>query len=149
MDNWERILTEAGYRMTRSRRAIMRTLRQTNRALAPQEILALSQEPAPGVDLATVYRTLDLLAARQLVRRVHQDGGCHAYLAARQGHHHVIVCESCGRACEFRGADEMASLLTRVERETGYAVRDHLLQLTGLCPQCAQAGPLNKGDCDD
>ena len=139
MHDWSGILARDGHRLTRSRRAIIAVLQQTQKPLSPREILSLARQSVAKLDLVTVYRTLDLLSSSYLVRRIHHIDGCHAYLAARQGHHHAIICEKCGRAAEFRGDNDLSELLTRVERETGYVVKQHLLQLTGLCPGCTQA----------
>ncbi len=42
--------------------------------------------------LVTIYRTLDLLAGLDLVRKVHLPDGCHAYAVTACSHgHHVVV----------------------------------------------------------
>jgi Fe2+ or Zn2+ uptake regulation protein len=37
---------------------------------------------------------------------------------------------------EFSGTDDIEELIHRVEAETSFQVRDHLLQLFGICPEC-------------
>jgi len=70
-----------------------------------------------------------------LIQRVHQPDKCQAYIAAFSGHEHLLVCTSCGLV-EFFMGDDQASLVHRVERDSGYVVDDHWLQLFGLCKQC-------------
>ena len=136
--NWERQLTEAGCRITAPRRSVMTVLQQANAPLPPQEILAQGRSIHANLGLVTVYRTLTLLAELGLVRRVHREDGCHGYVMATPGHRHLLICEHCGGAVEFRGDDDLRALIERVEARTGYQVHSHLLQLFGLCPDCQE-----------
>ena len=108
--------------------------------LSPQEIWELAEADHPGLGLVTVYRTLVLLEDLGLVRRVHRADGCHAYLPASPGHSHAVICSGCGRATEFSGGDDVRPLIKRVEAATGFTVNSHLLQLSGLCPDCQESG---------
>jgi len=138
MTEWEQNLAGAGCRITASRRAVMQVLNAADGPLSPQEILEQGQQVHRKLGLVTVYRTLNLLAELNLVRRVHRKGGCHGYLLASPGHRHALVCRDCGRAVEFPGEDDLHELIERVEARTGYRVDDHLLQLVGFCPQCQE-----------
>jgi Fe2+ or Zn2+ uptake regulation protein len=104
--------------------------------LSPQELWEQSRLAHANLGLVTVYRTLALLEQLDWVRRVHREDGCHAYAPCTPGHSHALVCQRCGRADEFPGADDLEALVARVEETTGYQVRGHLLQLSGLCPEC-------------
>jgi Fur family ferric uptake transcriptional regulator len=46
------------------------------------------------------------------------------------------VCRECGKAIEFNGAHDLTKFLDRIQRETGFIINGHLLQLQGLCPEC-------------
>ncbi len=133
---WKDRLAAEGYRLTAPRRAVLQVLQQTETPLSPQEILAQAHKAHPQLGLVTVYRLLNLLTGLNLLRRVHRKDGCHGYLPASLGHHHALICQTCGRAVEFAGEADLESLISRVEMGTGYRVEDHLLQLFGLCPGC-------------
>jgi len=133
---WERQLTQAGLRITASRRSVMQVLQQVDAPLSPQEILNQGRLIHANLGLVTVYRTLALFAELGLVRRVHQEDGCHGYVVATPGHLHHLICKYCGRSVEFRGDDDLWTLIERVEARSGYRVHSHLLQLFGLCPDC-------------
>ena len=134
--DWEQKLSSSGYRITTSRRAVMDALREAQEPLSAQELLVRGRQHHRALGIVTVYRTLDLLSELGLVRRVHRSDGCHGYLSASPGHHHAILCLHCGRASEFQGQDDLMGLLGRVQRETGFDVDDHLLQLYGTCAEC-------------
>ncbi len=136
MSTWEETLSQAGCRITESRRAVMTVLAQAERPLVPQELLALGLKLQATLSLVTVYRSLELFEELSLVRRVHQDTKCQGYLLTAAGHRHVLICEKCGRAVEFPGQDDLAALITRVEERTGYQVKTHWLQLRGVCAEC-------------
>ena len=135
--DWEQRLAVVGCRITAPRRAVMQVMVQANVPLSPQEIQEQAREMHRDLGLVTVYRTLNLLAGLNLVRRAHrEDGRQDGYLLVSPGHHHVVICQTCGGATEFPGEDDMRALIRRVETGTGFQVNDHLLQLFGLCPEC-------------
>jgi Fur family ferric uptake transcriptional regulator len=128
-------LSQAGYRVTRPRRAVIRALLQDGSYASPAEVHARARAHCASVGLVTVYRTLDLLASMGFVRRIHTADGCHGYAVAENGHRHHLVCRRCGATVEFEGCD-LSQFLARVGRDTGYAVEGHLLELVGLCAAC-------------
>lgn len=136
MDDWRRQLTSRGCRITAPREVIIHILREASTPLTPHEIHSLAGLLHRGIGLVTVYRTLDLLSELGMTRRAHRDDGCHGYLLSTQGHHHALICRHCGRSVEFPGREDLETLIQHVEAGTGYRVDDHLLQLSGLCPQC-------------
>ena len=131
-------LVEAGYSSTRPRQVISEAIASAREGLTPLEVLDRGRRQHARLGLGTVYRTLRILTRLNLVRRVHRADGCHGYLPASTGHHHVVVCQDCGRAAEFPGGDDLDVLIGQVEVRTGYRVSDHLLQLFGRCPECEQ-----------
>lgn len=138
MAEWEKCLADAGCRITAPRRAVMQVLLAASMPLSPREILERGRQVHRKLGLVTVYRTVNLLAEMNLVRRIHCEEDCHAYLSASPGHRHALVCQHCGGAVEFLGSGDVHALIGRVEVETGYRVDDHLLQLFGLCPGCQE-----------
>ena len=134
-ENWLECLQAQGYRLTQPRRAVVDVLAQSQRALNATEIFDLSREHYPSLGLVSVYRTLETLEKLNLIQRVHHPDGCQAYTAAFTGHQHLLICQDCGHT-EFFDGDDIASLVEKVESESGYRVQDHWLQLFGLCSRC-------------
>lgn len=128
-------LSEAGYRITLPRRAIIRALLEDGGHSSPAGIRELARQHCPTVGLVTVYRTLDLLADLGFARRIHTGDGCHGYAAANHGHRHHLHCRQCGAVVEFEGCD-LSSFLERVSQKTGFVIDEHLLELVGRCPAC-------------
>lgn len=126
---------EHGYRVTPQREMILEVLHRDDGHLTADEIYQMVHEKSPAVNLATVYRTLELLKALHLVTAIDTGEGCvHYELAGEQRHHH-LVCERCGYTLELDCA-----VLEPLERELcrryGFQVNLDHLALFGLCPQC-------------
>jgi len=127
-------LRDAGYRLTQPRMAILQVLEENEAGLTPEEMFQRGKALCPKLGLVTVYRTLELLGELGLVRRVHSEQRCHSYAIVGDGHHHLI-CQDCHRVVEFP-CEGLGDLLESVSLQTGYAITGHLLELTGLCPEC-------------
>lgn len=134
---WLDILHEHGYRLTASRRAVIETMANSQRMLNPAQIYEKARKVCASLGLVTVYRTLAQLEQLKLVQRVHLTDGCHAYIATVPGHHHLLICQGCGRVENFTG-DKMEALIERVSSESGYFINDHWLQFFGLCTACRE-----------
>ncbi len=133
--DWISTLKTNGFRLTGPRYYVVEALTQTEKALTAAEIYNEAHMHYPSLGLVSVYRTLEKLEQLGLIQRVHQKDKCQAYIAAPDGHEHLLVCASCGRVSFFHG-DDLNSLVKGVERKTGYRVQEHWLQLVGLCEEC-------------
>ncbi len=134
-ENWLIELRSQGYRITDARRAVVETVAQSPCALTPADVYDLAKEEYPALGLVTVYRTLEKLEELHLVQRVHQEQGCNAYLAHAEGHQHLLICEKCKKAVYFEG-DDMDLFFGEVGKKHGFVVKEHWLQLFGICEDC-------------
>lgn len=132
---WLTQLKDNGYRLTNARKAVVEAVAGTRSALNPMEVYEQAKPTCPSLGLVTVYRTLEKLEELHLIQRVHQPDGCNAYLPHADGHQHLIICQQCGKAEYFEG-DDMEAFFERVAGEHGFTVREHWLQLFGVCSEC-------------
>jgi Fur family transcriptional regulator, ferric uptake regulator len=89
----------------------------------------------PRVSLATVYRTMKLLAECGLaVPREFGDGQTR-YEPGRRGHHDHLICTGCGTIVEFEN-ERIEELQMRVARRHGFVIDSHKLEMYGRCPAC-------------
>jgi Fur family ferric uptake transcriptional regulator len=127
-------LRQAGYRLTKPRLAVLLVLQHADGYLSPLELYCRAKQVYARLGLVTVYRTLEVLDRLGIARRVHTKGNCHGYARA-EGDRHYLVCRRCEQVIEFP-CDGLDGLIDSVRQETGYAIDGHLLELTGLCPNC-------------
>jgi Fur family ferric uptake transcriptional regulator len=95
---------------------------------------------ARGVGRATVFRTMKLLQDLNIVCRVLLDDGSLHYRLSARGHHHHLVCRSCGRVEDFSTCD-VSSLIDQLARSTAYEIEGHWLEVYGRCASCRAPQP--------
>lgn len=127
-------LKQNGFRLTPQRRLVVQALHDAHGHLSAEEIIAYVEERAPGINRSTVYRTLDLLEGLGCVFRS-EIGGRFIYHHAEEGHHHHLVCRSCGRMidCPEEVLHPLQGLLLdryHFEADLRHAV------IGGLCDEC-------------
>jgi Fe2+ or Zn2+ uptake regulation protein len=132
---WENLLSQAGYRITQPRRAILDIIAESSRPLTPLEIYDLVREDNPGVGLVTIYRTIEKLEEMHLVSHVHHLGECQTVFRCSEHHQHLLICTSCGSSRFFDGL-EVEEQFNQIGEKLGYQVTGHWLQLAGLCEAC-------------
>jgi len=133
-------LRGAGERLTSPRLGIFRILvRQAPVAMA--KLIARGQ--ADGIDPVTTYRTVDLFRKLGLVSEAGLGRNRLLELSDEvERHHHHLSCVVCGKLVDFDNAAIEAEL-GRVGEQTGFAIRSHQLEATGVCAACqAKAGEL-------
>lgn len=130
------LLRKNHYKVTPQRRAVLEVINSTRDHLTPLAIYRRVKKKYPAIGLVTVYRTLEILAEFNLVCRVHSEDNCRSYLMRRpEGHHHHMVCLSCGTVIDFTRCN-LKKLEQRLARETGFAIKSHLLEFNGHCHAC-------------
>jgi Fe2+ or Zn2+ uptake regulation protein len=88
-------------------------------------------------DPATLYRLLQRLEAKGIVRRIGLHERAAHYTLHRAHHHDYVVCRECGDVATLKMACPVEKLENEVGRRTGFREVYHELQFYGVCPQCA------------
>jgi Fur family ferric uptake transcriptional regulator len=120
-----------GHRMTGSRRRVLEALVTAPAHFTVDDVLHLAR----GVGRATVFRTMKLLQDLNVVCRVLMEDGSLHYRLSTRGHHHHLVCRSCGRVEDFSTCD-VSSLVRDLTRSTEYEIEGHWLEVYGRCASC-------------
>jgi len=122
-------------RPTRQRRAVAAALDAVSDFRSAQEIHDLLKQRGDTVGLTTVYRTLQALADSGEIDILRNSDGEALYRRCSDGHHHHLVCRSCGRTVEVEGPT-VERWARRVADEHGYADLSHTLEIFGTCADC-------------
>jgi Fur family ferric uptake transcriptional regulator len=123
-------LRARGLRATTQREQVLAAVRSLGHA-TPEQI----SESITGVDLTTVYRTLELLEEIGLIRHAHLGHGAPSYRPAEDEHIHV-VCHACGAVVDADPAlvDPLADDLLA---DGGFVLDRSHFTVFGRCRNCA------------
>jgi Fur family ferric uptake transcriptional regulator len=134
-----RAIEDAGHRMTDARRAVAELIASRDGTFETADLVAESRRLGLHVARASIFRTLELLTEIGAVERIDLPDGQHSYVRCDSpGHHHHLVCTRCGRSVDLENIG-MSPIIAEVERQTGYRVDRHRVELFGLCPACQAA----------
>lgn len=124
-------LSRLGHRATGPRSAVLLAVGTFERPFTVEELAAA----LPEVGRATVFRTMKLLLAAGLACRMVLEDGSVRYALSAGGHHHHLICSSCGSVEEF--ADPALDALIEANAEgTAFTLDAHSLELYGRCRRC-------------
>ncbi|UXR68716.1 MULTISPECIES: Fur family transcriptional regulator [unclassified Staphylococcus] len=136
-------LQQSSYKLTPQREATVRVLIENEADhLSAEDVYLKVKEKAPEIGLATVYRTLELLADIKVVDKVSFGDGVSRFDLRKEGSkhfHHHLVCMECGRVDEI-DEDLLPQVEERVENEFEFKILDHRLTFHGICKTCQQEG---------
>jgi Fur family ferric uptake transcriptional regulator len=128
-------LRAKGYRITPQRQLVLDAVTALEHG-TPDEICAEVQRTATGVNLSTVYRTLELLEELGLVTHTHLGHGAPTYHAAGAIDHLHLVCRDCGTVIETDVA-LADSLVRRLADKHGFRTDVAHFAVYGQCRACA------------
>jgi Fur family ferric uptake transcriptional regulator len=131
------VLRARGLRLTPQRQLVLEAVYSLGHA-TPDQVHSAVSRTAAGVNITTVYRTLELLEELGLVTHAHLSHGSPTYHAIGEEQHVHLVCRDCG------GVDEVApsmldDLVRRLESSRGFHVDIGHVALFGLCAECAES----------
>lgn len=122
-------------RPTRQRQQVADLLEEIPEFRSAQELHATLAARGETMGLATVYRTLQLLVEGGTVDVLRNDAGEALYRRCGSGHHHHLVCRTCGRTVEVEGPT-VERWANRIADEHGFTDIQHTLELFGTCATC-------------
>ena len=88
-----------------------------------------------SVGLTTVYRTLQAMVETGELDAIRTADGETAYRRCSGGHHHHLVCRTCGRTVEVSGP-AVEKWATAIAQENGFRDVSHDLEIFGTCANC-------------
>lgn len=134
---WQSELRARGYRLTPQRQLVLEAVDRLGHA-TPDELVVEVRKTASGVNISTVYRTLELLEGLGLVTHAHLGHGAPTYHAVTTDEHVHLVCRSCEHVQEV-APETIASLVGQLADERGFVVDIGHVAIFGLCRGCAAA----------
>jgi len=121
--------------MNKSEVKVIGALKRAGKFASAQSVYQLLRKDGESTGLATVYRTLQKAAARNTVDVLRKDDGEALYRLCETGHHHHLVCTSCGKTIEVEGSS-VERWANTVAKNNGFRKVSHVVELFGLCAKC-------------
>jgi Fur family transcriptional regulator, ferric uptake regulator len=131
-------LAARGIRITSQRRVLVEIIQDSPRHLDAATLLEMARKRDPGIDRATVYRTLGMLKDRGLIDELdlmHIEGEKHYYEAKTNRDHCHMACFRCGAIMEYVSS-AFEELKKEMAEESGFKIRVVRLEVGGFCKQC-------------
>ena len=134
----ERACAAQGLQLTAARRSVLGILGRSRAALGAYAILdALARKEGRPVAPPTVYRALEFLLAHGFLHKIESRNAYAPCEHLGHAHHGVLLlCDKCGRSDEIEdmGLDR---LLQATAARAGFAPHRQMVELVGLCRECA------------
>ena len=122
-------------RMTPRREAVLAAVQASSTHPCADDVLRMVQSEVPGIGVATVYRTLDLLVRHgQLLQLRLPDETVTRYDANTHPHQHVI-CDDCAAVFDIDLALP-ERLVADAAARSGVEITEYDLRLRGTCADC-------------
>jgi Fur family transcriptional regulator, peroxide stress response regulator len=125
-------LIDKGLKVTPQRMAILEAIINLRNHPTAENIIEYIRKNHPNIATATVYKVLDALVDRDLIRKVKTEKGIMRYDALLENHHHLYFSDS--DRIEDYFDDELNELLdSHFEKKgiPGFKIEDIKLQIIG------------------
>ena len=129
------VLHTSGYRLTMQRQLVWDTLRNSRKHLSADEVLVRIRKQAPRFNLATVYRSLEVLERLGLVKETRIGDRAQYELADAAGDHYHLHCDQCGSTLDIEG-EHLAPILHHITEDHDFVVSGADLLVHGRCASC-------------
>lgn len=123
-------------RVTNQRQVILEELQKVTTHPTASEIYTMVRKRLPRIGLGTVYRNLELLADRRIIKKLEIGGEQKRFDGSTMPHYH-IRCSHCGRVDDVDIAPRH-DLEKKAALCSGYEVHSHHVEFTGTCHDCRQ-----------
>jgi Fur family transcriptional regulator, ferric uptake regulator len=133
------LLQAAHVRYNPGRRRVVGRLRVEGRPMSADEV----RRAEPTMPYSSIYRTLSVLTAAGVIRRLGGLDGLARFELAEEvsrHHHHHLVCADCGTMDTLVLSDSVEAGLdaaAAAARRGGFVVDSHRVELIGRCGNCA------------
>ena len=125
-----------GYRLTPQRQLVWEVLRTAEHHLTAEDIHAEVSKAVPEFNVASVYRTLTLLAELGLAKEVRLGESRGHWEVAHPDDEFHLVCRVCRKVTHHQG-DLVEQVRLHLSGGHGFTAEDVDLVVHGVCADCA------------
>ena len=133
---------DRGWRLTPQRETILNVFQDLEKGkhLSAEDLYDCLKEQGEPIALATIYRTVKLMAHMGILRELEFTEG-HKHYELNQPHphhHHHLICVQCNKNIEFK-SDSILKIGSKTAKKSGFHLLDCQLSIHAICPQCQRS----------
>ena len=125
---------DSNMRLTSQRQVILEELQKVTSHPTASDVFDMVRKRLPRIGLGTVYRNLDLLAERGVIKKLEVGGEQKRFDGDTSPHYH-IRCVKCNRV-EDIFIERLGELEKSAASCCNYKILDHHVQFSGICREC-------------
>lgn len=130
-------LKTRGIRVTPQRTIILDAIAGISGHFTAEDIYGAVQKVNAYINVATVYRTLDLLKELDLISEADMGATATHYALRTHGAHHHAICRTCGHSFEFP-PDLLGPVIDRLRNDYHFVADAHHVVIFGWCTACLE-----------
>ena len=142
-DSLKAELKKQGFRLTSQRQTILNIFQALpqGKHLSAEDLHQLLEKNKEKISLATIYRTVKLMARMGILRELELAEGHKHYEINRPApqHHHHLVCVQCYKTVEFTN-DAVLKMCGKKATASQYEMLDCQMTLHVVCPEAFAQG---------
>lgn len=131
----ENLLKENNLKVTKHRRLILQKLEEANEPVTAEMISCSIKNSPDEMDLSTIYRNLNALVEKNILLKNSTTDGTSYFQLNKHNHKHFITCIKCHKKFVIENCP-LDSLEKKLAKETGFIIKGHSIEFTGICPDC-------------
>ncbi len=129
-------IKKKGHRVTKSRELICKILEDSGHVhFTVDELYKKATKKSDDVDLATVYRTLELLGQIGLIAHLHQAHGSGIYFLQNEENTMHLICISCEKIIDI-SSETFNKINKLLMKETKFKIIHNNFIYSGICENC-------------
>src|SRR5215471_3690014 len=135
-EDFRKALKDHGLRMTPQRQLILDVVASMRGHIGVDQVYRQVAARYPDVNITTVYRTLEVLEERGIVRHTHFHDGRSQFERTDEPAHQHLVCKACGRDQEM-DLSVLEPLTESLLEKFGFAADFSHTAIVGYCAGCS------------
>jgi Fur family transcriptional regulator, peroxide stress response regulator len=135
-ENFQNLCRQAGLSATHQRYLIFQTVSALRDNPTPEEIFEEVRRVIPSISLATVYKNIDTMVDRRMLRDISPNYGSRRIESTSAPHDH-FVCRECRKVFDL-ARHTVPDTPTRDDLPSGATLEYCLVEFVGLCRACGR-----------
>ena len=124
-----------GQRKTKQRELILNAISSAQGPISVNEIAEILDSSGNSTGIATIYRTINLLVEKKLIKCVRLQDAVQRYETANTPHHHHFHCEICDKVFDIEGC-YLHFHDNEKKIPEGHTITSHEITFRGICKNC-------------